>query len=77
MSDNTANTNLNDINTAQFLEKVEEAAREGARQGSKESRGGRGGIGIFELVKTLAGKYETYDYKLTNFRSSAKDFTAG
>jgi len=31
----------------------------------------------FELVKTLAGKYETYDYKLTNFRSSAKDFTAG
>lgn len=31
----------------------------------------------FELTKTLAGKYNTYDYKLTNFRSSAKDFTAG
>ena len=39
-----------DISTKEFLAKVEEAARNGAMQGSK---GGRGGISLFELLKTL------------------------
>lgn len=39
-----------DICTKAFLAKVEEAARNGAMQGSK---GGRGGISLFELLKTL------------------------
>lgn len=40
----------NDISTKEFLAKVEEAARNGAMQGSK---GGRRGISLFELLKTL------------------------
>lgn len=51
MNENT-NEELTDvsISTKEFLEKVEEAAREGAKQGSK---GARGGISPFELLKTL------------------------
>ena len=51
MNENT-NERLADANisTKEFLEKVEEAAREGAKQGSK---GARGGISPFELLKTL------------------------
>ena len=40
----------NDISTKEFLTKVEEAARNGAMQGSK---GGRRGISLFEMLKTL------------------------
>ena len=43
----------NDIISKEVLAQIEDAAREGARQGSKESRGGRGGFSIFELLKTL------------------------
>ena len=39
-----------EISTKEFLAKVEEAARNGAMQGSK---GGRRGISLFELLKTL------------------------
>lgn len=51
MNENT-NERLTDTNisTSEFLAKVEEAAREGAKQGSK---GARRGIGPFELLKTL------------------------
>ena len=51
MNENT-NEKLTDVNisTKEFLAKVEEAAREGAKQGSK---GARGGISPFELLKTL------------------------
>lgn len=43
----------NAVISEEILGKIENAAREGARQGSKESRGGRGGIGLFETIKTL------------------------
>ena len=43
----------NAVISEEILGKKENAAREGARQGSKESRGGRGGIGLFETIKTL------------------------
>ena len=51
MSNNSNETVTgNDFNTEEFLAKVEEAAREGARQGSK---GGKGGISPLEMLKTL------------------------
>ena len=43
----------NAVISEEILGKIENAAREGARQGSKESRGGRGEIGLFETIKTL------------------------
>ena len=53
MNENTANSELDGIDTEKLLEKVAEAAREGAREGSKENRGGRGGAGLFDMVRTL------------------------
>ena len=51
MSDNVNEVvTENDISTKEFLAKVEEAARNGAMQGSK---GGRGRISLFEMLKTL------------------------
>ena len=51
MSDNVNEVvTENDISTKEFLAKVEEAARNGAMQGSK---GGRRGISLFEMLKTL------------------------
>ena len=51
MKENT-NEKLTDTNisTEEFLAKVEEAAKEGAKQGSK---GTRGGSGLFEKLKTI------------------------
>ena len=51
MNDNT-NESLREsnISTNEFLAKVQDAAREGAKQGSK---GAKGGIRPFELLKTL------------------------
>ena len=50
--DNNTNETLTEsnISTREFLEKVEEAAREGAKKGSK---GARGGMSPLELLKTL------------------------
>ena len=42
----------NAVISEEILGKIENAAREGARQGSKESKGGRGGIGLFEIFKS-------------------------
>jgi len=51
MNNNTNETlTESNISTKEFLEKVEEAAREGAKKGSK---GARGGMSPLELLKTL------------------------
>ena len=66
MNENT-NEKLTDVNisTKEFLAKVEEAAREGAKQGSK---GARGGISPFELLKTL--------FRFRNFTGDLKEIVS-
>ena len=77
---NDMNENTNEkvteetINTKEFLAKVEEAAREGAKQGSK----GRRGISPLEMLKTLilialiAG-VGFMVYRFNNFTGNIKD----
>lgn len=78
--DNNTNETLTEsnISTREFLEKVEEAAREGAKKGSK---GARGGMSPLELLKTLIlialiiGVGWTA-YRFNNFTGNLKDIVS-
>lgn len=66
------------ISTQEFLAKVEEAAREGAKQGSK---GARGGIRPLETVKTIILIAMIVGigwmvYRFNNFTGSLKDIVS-
>ena len=81
---NDMNENTNErltesnISTQEFLAKVEEAAREGAKQGSK---GARGGIRPLETVKTIILIAMIVGigwmvYRFNNFTGSLKDIVS-
>ena len=79
MKENT-NEKLTDtkISTEEFLAKVEEAAKEGAKQGSK---GARGGSGLFEKLKTiiliaLIIGVGWMIYRFQSFTGDLKDFVS-
>ena len=84
MNNNTNETlTESNISTREFLEKVEEAAREGAKKGSK---GARGGMSPLELLKTLIlialiigvgwTAYRFTAYRFNNFTGNLKDIVS-
>ncbi len=64
--------NINGLSTDEFLERVEKAAREGARQGSKGAGRGFNLVGFLFMLALLAG-IVYIGYRIHNFTDSTRD----